>query len=373
MEKEILTDREHRMIFSEEINGTKEGKDHLDRIPFASGLSIEKVVEAIKKTIIEIANCNGLGIYTTDTVPGSFQPCVNYNLSDDFHNKLIFKNNGFLSNIIKNKTPYFLTIGSLGIDERFSTLLKEYDFKECLAIPLVQRRSPIGVMLLFFRRPQVIEDNHIQYLGGLSNQLAIAIEGYQNFNRRQEESAKSMLTWIKKMLDPYTNEHSIQVSKLAFEFGRFMGLSEKELGAIKLAGLFHDIGKSAIPMEILNKPASLNSFEWEIMKRHPLKSIEIIQSIKNFKEIGKWVLHHHERWDGKGYPDGLKGEEIPLFARILSVCDAYSAMVSNRPYRKPLSDIEACEEIKRFIDRQFDPQIIEVFLTFIREKLRRAT
>ena len=128
-----------------------------------------------------------------------------------------------------------------------------------------------------------------------------------------------------------------------------------------------------MPENILKKPARLNEQEWKIMRRHPVLSAEIINPIRQLREIEKWVLYHHERWDGTGYPEGLQDRNIPFFSRILAICDTYSAIVSDRPYRRGLADEEAREEIKRFSGKQFDPEIVEAFLIITKEFLRKLT
>ncbi|MEO0161698.1 MAG: HD-GYP domain-containing protein [candidate division WOR-3 bacterium] len=195
-------------------------------------------------------------------------------------------------------------------------------------------------------------------------------EGYEAIIRK-ESSMISKITEILnraiEVLDFYTRKHSIEVSVLAFWLAKYIGLSDWEQEMVKLAGLVHDIGKVSIPETILNKPGPLNADEWEIMKRHPLKSAEIIQPIPGFQEIAYWILYHHEHWDGRGYPEGRKRKEIPAVAQILAVCDAYSAMTSNRPYRNALSEEEAKEEIRNFSGIQFDPEIVEIFLSLPKE------
>ncbi|MEO0122751.1 MAG: HD-GYP domain-containing protein [candidate division WOR-3 bacterium] len=184
----------------------------------------------------------------------------------------------------------------------------------------------------------------------------------------------SVLSFVKLMelTDIYTKNHSFQVAELAFLMGKFIGLSEKELMLIKLAGLLHDIGKIVIPEEIFNKPGSLNKYEWDIMKQHPKKGSDMIKTVDGLKEVKQWILYHHEKYDGTGYPEGLKKEEIPFCARILAVCDSYSAMVSDRPYKKSISEEDAKIEIQECKGKQFDPELADVFLKLPCEYVRRA-
>lgn len=156
-------------------------------------------------------------------------------------------------------------------------------------------------------------------------------------------------------------QHSERVSYLCEAIGIAMGQSESELNELKTVGLLHDIGKIAIDEKILNKPGRLTTEEWNDIKRHPEIGYRILSSVNDMAELAEFVLAHHERWDGSGYPKGLKGEEIPLQARIIMVADAYDAMTSERAYRRALTEEAAVAELKKNAGTQFDPGIIEIF------------
>ena len=141
-----------------------------------------------------------------------------------------------------------------------------------------------------------------------------------------------------------------------------MGMSEDTQRVLRVAALLHDVGKIGVPDEILRKPGPLTDDEFEIVKRHAQLGGLIIQEIPDLEEIRAAVVSHHERFDGRGYPRGLAGDDIPLLGRILAVADAYSAMISDRPYRNALTEDEALGEIRKGSGRQFDPAIVEVFL-----------
>jgi diguanylate cyclase (GGDEF)-like protein len=160
--------------------------------------------------------------------------------------------------------------------------------------------------------------------------------------------------------DAYTGSHSERVGELAASIGRRLGLDEAQVELTRLAASLHDLGKLAIPEEILRKPGTLNESECLVLQRHPQIGFRMLESL-GVEPIADWVLHHHERWDGAGYPDRLRGEEIPLGARIIFVADAYDAMTSERVYRRPLSAGEAFEELERCSGSQFDPAIVDAF------------
>ena len=177
---------------------------------------------------------------------------------------------------------------------------------------------------------------------------------------------KSLLTCL-KMKDEYTFHHSCRVAFFSVMTGKKLGLSNIELRELEISALFHDIGKIGVPDNILKKPTRLDESEFNIMKDHPLRSQEIIQTLEGQENLASNVKHHHERFDGRGYPSGLKGEEIPMFSRIILVADTFDAMVSDRPYRKGLSYEVSFAELLEFSGSQFDPQVVNAFIAAIKE------
>jgi diguanylate cyclase (GGDEF)-like protein/putative nucleotidyltransferase with HDIG domain len=160
--------------------------------------------------------------------------------------------------------------------------------------------------------------------------------------------------------DVYTGSHSQRVAELAARTARRLGLPEEEVELTRLAASLHDLGKLAIPEEILRKPGPLTEPERIVLERHPQIGFRMLESL-GVDPVADWVLHHHERWDGSGYPDGLPGEQIPLGARIIFVADAYDAMTSERVYRRRVSSEQAVAELQRCARSQFDPEIVDAF------------
>lgn len=161
--------------------------------------------------------------------------------------------------------------------------------------------------------------------------------------------------------DTYTHGHSHRVTLFSLIIAQEMGLEDSYIEEIETAGLLHDIGKIGVPEDILCKPGKLTDEEYEIIKQHAGRAKKILDSIPSLRHVSEWASCHHERWDGRGYPNKLEGEGIPLPARILAVADTYDAMTSNRSYRKGLPHEVAAEEIKNCSGSQFDPQMIEIF------------
>ncbi len=161
--------------------------------------------------------------------------------------------------------------------------------------------------------------------------------------------------------DPYTAGHSVRVQRIALAIGEQLGLSDERLDALRYAGLFHDIGKIAVPDAILAKPAALTDEEWKLIKRHPGSGAEIVGRLGWLRAAVPLIRHHHERWDGNGYPDRLAGGEIPPEAAVVGLADAWDAMTTDRPYRSALSDDEAALEIRRGRGTQFAPAVVDAF------------
>ena len=162
--------------------------------------------------------------------------------------------------------------------------------------------------------------------------------------------------------DRYTGDHSEEVLKMVEEVARGLGVDDEEVDRIKAAALLHDIGKVAISDDILNKPGPLTDDEWKIMKEHTVIGERILRAIPGLGSVARIVRHEHERWDGDGYPDGIREDAIPLGSRIILACDAYHAMTSDRPYRERMSHADAIAELSRHAGTQFDPEVVEVLV-----------
>lgn len=165
-----------------------------------------------------------------------------------------------------------------------------------------------------------------------------------------------------------TKEHAVRMTKLSLELGERIALKHDELNQLNLLATLHDIGKVMISEDILKKPGKLNEEEWEIIKKHPEKGASIVSSTEEFASISNYILHHHEHWDGSGYPGGLEGAEIPLLSRLISIVDAYDVMTNRRAYKEPLSKEEALTEIKRCSGTQFDPYLADNFIEMMKIK-----
>jgi HD-GYP domain-containing protein (c-di-GMP phosphodiesterase class II) len=194
-------------------------------------------------------------------------------------------------------------------------------------------------------------------LGSIPSRIAARIRTRFAPSPRGEE-AKAVLISVLSQRAPELGEHGHAVKSLAVAVGREFGLSMRELAVLSTASELHDVGKVAIPDAILTKPASLDEHEWRFMREHTVLGERIVSAAPSLAPLGRLIRASHERWDGRGYPDGLSGGEIPLAARIIFACDAYDAITTERPYSPAREPESALEELRLAAGSQFDPEVI---------------
>jgi hypothetical protein len=202
----------------------------------------------------------------------------------------------------------------------------------------------------------------------------IAFEMIHRLQHQTQEAMIAMADAIDQR-DPYTADHSRRVAELAVRIGETYGVNERDIERLRIAARMHDIGKIGIGNDLLHKPGKLTDDEWEVLRAHPVISEQLLKPYRQFRHETRLVRHHHERWDGKGYPDRIRGQAIPLGARIIAVADTFDAMTTSRPYRPALSRQYAIDEIRNGALTQFDPQIVACFLQVMDEssKIRSIT
>jgi HD-GYP domain-containing protein (c-di-GMP phosphodiesterase class II) len=248
--------------------------------------------------------------------------------------------------------------------------LADTGVKSILLVPISSHDHLKGLMVLFDgKEREDMDSQNFHLVTAIAGQAAVAMENaslYEDLEMSYFSTVKALARAI-EVKDPYTYGHSERVTQYAMVIARKLGLEEWEMRSIKYASALHDIGKLGISPHILNKPGMLTEEEFIHVKTHPQMGDSIIEPVSFLREPRVIMLHHHERYDGKGYPDGLKGEEIPLGARILAVADSFEAMLSDRPYRKALSLAEALKEIKVNSGTQFDPEIVKAFIETLEE------
>ncbi|MBI5378533.1 MAG: response regulator [Nitrospirae bacterium] len=261
------------------------------------------------------------------------------------------------------------------LDPLLHEALQGSPFNSLLSVPLVSAGEVIGILHLFKGKeasPFSLSDQ--QFLSILCGQAAGAIENARlikellaKATELEEAHFGSILALAQAIeaKDKYTGGHCDRLVQYALSVADRLGLNGEQRKQLRYAAILHDVGKIGISEAILNKPARLTPEEYAVMKTHPKMGAEILRSVKFLNDVAGLVYHHQERYDGQGYPDGLRGEEIPIVSRIIAVIDAFDAMTTNRPYRKALSMDRVTEELKRCAGSQFDPHVVDAFIAVV--------
>ncbi len=255
-------------------------------------------------------------------------------------------------------------------------MLAEEQFCSYAAVPLKAKGQLLGVLEVFQRNPLKQDAEWIGFLETLAGQAAIAIDNRLAFEKLTQSNAElekaydqTIEGWASALefRDGETDGHSRRVTEMAVLLAKRMGIQGQELVSLRRGALLHDIGKIGVPDVILRKPGPLNDDEWEIMRTHPAISLELLSRITFLKDALDIPGSHHERWDGSGYPKGLRGEEIPLAARIFAVVDVWDALRSDRPYRKAWPTEEVKAYLQQQAGAQLDPRVVEAMLELLEE------
>jgi HD-GYP domain-containing protein (c-di-GMP phosphodiesterase class II) len=247
-----------------------------------------------------------------------------------------------------------------GVDER-----TEFKTRNIICVPVKVKEKTIGVLEAINKKEKVgFNKEDLSLLISLADQVAIALDNsrlYQELEEMFFQTAKSLADAIEKR-DPHTGGHTQRVTLYSQAIAKYLTLTPLEKKWVKITSVLHDIGKIGIEDYILKKPKPLSPGEFEIIKRHSNMGAEIIEHIRQLREIVPGVKYHHEQVDGKGYPDGLRGKDIPILAKIVAVADTYDAMTTDRPYRKAMDKKIAIEELKRCSGTQLDGEVVEAFI-----------
>jgi HD-GYP domain-containing protein (c-di-GMP phosphodiesterase class II) len=210
----------------------------------------------------------------------------------------------------------------------------------------------------------------VELIAGVAEHLSAAIRTgdlYEQLTKSMIGTAEALAAAL-EATDSYTADHARSIADLAVDVGRELNLSDSAIEDLRYGGIFHDVGKIAIPDAIINKPGPLTDEEFEVIKQHPAIGAEILAPVPFLYGVRTIVRHAHEHWDGGGYPEGLTGEQIPLGARIVLAVDAWHAMTSDRPYRQAMSDEEAYKELEDNSGTQFDPEVVDALLAVLKRE-----
>jgi len=266
---------------------------------------------------------------------------------------------GLIGHVFRQREP--VTVCDIAIDGR---LTLPFPATSVLCVPLIADTRPVGMLIATDKLSgEEFWSQELQLMGIFASEVSSALQKanlYEEINKLFLSTVEALATAIDAK-DPYTYGHSRRVAELSVAISTELGLPKDRVRKLELASLLHDIGKIGTPESILRKPGMLKPEEYEKIKEHPAKGEEILSMIAEFKEIVTWIRHHHEWYDGKGYPDRIAAEQIPIEARILAVADSYDAMTSDRPYRKGMPSDTVLNIMEQFSRSQFDPVILEAF------------
>jgi len=351
-------------------------KEQLDTIckignKLTSTLDVDEVLNSIVRSVPKFLKASGCIVRIVDEGRENSRLEAAFGVSDYFKDRVYILpiGEGISGHVIGKKQA--VAISKIATDRRFkfhSECIRE-GMQSLLAVPIVYKKEVLGVIAAFSRRKRCFGRPEIDLLSTFAAHAAIALNNamlHKNIHLNYYGTISTLVKTIEAR-DPYTCGHSERVTNYAIKIAKKMNLGRDAIESLLYGGKLHDIGKIAIPDFILKKKARLNELEMSAIQDHPTRGIEMVANLKFLRKCFPVILHHHERYDGRGYPDGLRGNDIPLLARILSVADAFDAMTSERPYRRSLDVEDAVEEIKRNSRTQFDPKPSKIFVDLLRE------
>lgn len=339
-----------------------------------STLNLDEMLQLIVRNALKSFNAQVTSLMMLDESKGQLSIRFAEGLSEEIiRNTKVKLGEGIAGRVAQSGEPLLL-VDMVGID----SVDIEKDFKSALCVPLKMRDEVVGVLNVSKTSRYRFTETDLKLLYNMASLAAQAIEKaslYEDIKSSLEELKSSYMSTVKALSkaieakDPYTQGHVDRVAKYGLAIAIEMNSDIVKDEVFRYALVLHDIGKIEIPDAILTKSGSLDDEEMAIMRRHPEAGARILKPVKFFREVGNMVRYHQERFDGKGYPKGLKGEEIPLIARIIAVADAFDAITSDRPYRKARSVEEAKNEIQKHSGTQFDPEVVQALFSALDKKI----
>ncbi|MDZ4131908.1 MAG: HD domain-containing protein, partial [Dethiobacteria bacterium] len=284
---------------------------------------------------------------------------------------------GYAGQVIKERQPLHIQdLRKADFDPLQGPFLESENFATYYAMPLIAKGRILGVLEVYHRTVQEPDEEWLEYLQALARQTAIAIDSAELFQSMESANLDLLQAYdatlegwahALDLKDEETEEHSKRVTEMTLTIARKMNFKVEDLPHVRRGALLHDIGKMGIPDAILLKPGPLTDEEWVIMRKHPVYAFEMLAPIDYLRPALEIPYCHHEKFDGTGYPRGLKGKVIPLAACIFAVADVYDALTSDRPYREAWSIEKTLQLIKEASGKHFDPEVVEVFLKEIED------
>jgi putative nucleotidyltransferase with HDIG domain len=367
----LVIDNAHLLLDKEKTLSQLSGLTEISAL-LSSSLDPKVVRERTMEAATQLMNCETGSLFLVDEETNELYFEVALGEKGERVKRIRLKmGEGIAGWVAQNAEP--LLISDAAKDPRwFREADKKSKFitKNMLCVPVKVKDKVIGALEAINKpKDETFAQDDLELLNALANEVGIAIDNANLYEEKRNtflETAEALADAIDKR-DPYTGGHTKRVTSYSLAIAKYLNLDPSETENLKLAAILHDIGKIGIPDNVLRKKGKLTDEEFDSIKKHPIFGYEIMSHIKSLRDVIPGMRSHHERPDGKGYPDRLKGEKIPLIARIISIADTFDAMTSDRPYRKGLTDDEALKEVKRCAGTQFDPVLVKTFLKAYRK------
>lgn len=332
----------------------------------ASCLDSKEISKFVISEAMRLIKADNISVMLLNDDPDTFE-VITHNGKETYSQDIMRSREGVAVSVMEAGKAEI--INNIKSDNRCASNMD--DLISVMFAPLKVKDKSIGVVKLGSKSQMEYAAEDLKIFASLASQAAVAVENarlYENLKDTFITTVYTLAETIEKR-DPYTAGHTKRVSDYSVAIGRALGVSDEKMKHIELAAILHDVGKIGVRDSVLLKPGKLTDEEFAQIKLHPVYGEEIINHIKAFKGIIPGVRHHHERYDGRGYPDGIKGQDIDITARIIAIADTFDAMTTDRPYRKGLSFEAAFEELKRCSGTQFDPELVNAFLNAFENRL----
>lgn len=378
------------MLISRDITASREIEIRMKRqmqqlsilrsidLAIAAGLDLSPLLSMLLDRVVALMHVDAAAVLLLNPVTNKLEFVSGKGFQSNAHQYASLKlGEGYAGRVALEKNV--LNIPDIRQDTKEferSPLFRQENFVTYWGVPLPAKGRILGVLELYNRSALNSDADFRNFLTMIAGQAAIAIDSAKMFSELQRSNVELSIAYdaaiegLSRALDlrdRETREHTFRVTSMTMKLAARLGVEQQALIHIRRGALLHDIGKVAIPDQILFKPGPLTDEEWEIMRRHPQIAVELLSPV-NYLEPALEIPHwHHERWDGTGYPDGLRERNIPFAARVFAFADVYDALISNRPYRSAWQKEAAIGYIESEAGKHFDPEIVPVFLDMIKE------
>ncbi|MFO7959220.1 MAG: HD domain-containing protein [Candidatus Brocadiia bacterium] len=324
---------------------------------------LDRLLESVMDNVMEVSDADRGYLIAARKVNGVLMPLVSRNKESVPE----YARNTFSRSVLTEcyEGGYSILMADPTSMDDISDSIVTQQIQSVMAVPMCDAEGPVGVIYVDrIIGSAAFTERDLKVLTAIANQAGIAIRRAQ-LSRQVESLFRDAISTIINLIevkDEYTYGHSERVTAVAMLLAEQCSLDKEDRRNLEIGGLLHDVGKLAVELEILQKPSRLSETEYEAIKQHPAAGAAILKNIENAETVAAAVRHHHEWWDGNGYPDGLAGEDIPLLARILALADAFDSMASDRPYKEALSREEILSELRTGSGSQFDPGLVRGFI-----------